>query len=81
MPWTLAREGQTLHVRLSGPLGVGSLAELVTAIGEEIQTGVKSVVLPTKVEGGSALAQATLAGLWEMLANEGVVVQRSGHHE
>lgn len=76
MPWTLSREGQTLEVTLEPPLSAESLDELVEAVGREVQAGVKIVTLPTHVEGGTPMAQATLAGLWDMLGSEGVVVQR-----
>jgi hypothetical protein len=78
MPWSVLREGQEIHIRITPPVGDWRL--LIDRVHDEIRWNThrtKVATLPSELPGASAFELAILEVLREMLSEAGVTVRRS----
>ena len=76
MPWSLAREGGTLHIHLETPMTSAEWNGLLKAVRAGLADPPKAATLPTEVEGFGPADADLLASLWESLTSAGVTIQR-----
>ena len=76
MPWSLARDGGTLHVHLEAPMTSPEWNGVLRAVRDSLSDAPHAATLPAEVEGFGPADAELLASLWESLATAGVTIQR-----
>ena len=76
LPWTITREGATLHVSIKGPIHdwnplLARLVEEVDGVG-----GVAAITIPAVIPYTDARDRTTLNALWAILIDQGIAIHR-----
>jgi hypothetical protein len=76
LPWTVIREGATLHVSIRGPIHdwnplLARLVEEVDGVGS-----VAAITLPAVIPYADARDRSTLNALWAILIEQGIAIHR-----
>jgi alpha/beta superfamily hydrolase len=74
MAWQIERNGGTLHVTISAP--VGDWEDLLEDLSDALEPRPIAIALPSHVAGGTEADAEALQLLWKLLSSRGFSIQR-----